>query len=159
MKIQSGLLLQSGTSGKALKCYFSGFMAWVFTEQSLFLSIKLSWNYKPSGFCQQGFSAKLWENRDLIHQPLVINIFVRGEFPVYISNRPSGIGQKLNWNVTQALEKAYTTGILSYTDSWCLVPFSTTYVASHDFRARPDIYLSGVSKHLAYISFPGRKLN
>ena len=47
MKIQSGLLLQSGISGKALKCYFSGFMARVFTEQSLFLSIKLSWNYKP----------------------------------------------------------------------------------------------------------------
>jgi len=96
MKIQSGLLLQSGTSGKALKCYFSGFMARVFTEQSLFLSIKLSWNYKPIGFCQQGFSAKLWENRDLIHQPLVIDIFVRGKFPVYISNGPSGIGQKLN---------------------------------------------------------------
>ena len=68
MKIQSGLLLQSGKSGTELKCYFSGFMARVFAEQSLFLSIKLSWNYKPSGFCQQGFSAKLWENRDLIHQ-------------------------------------------------------------------------------------------
>ena len=84
MKIHSGLLLQSGTSGKTLKCYFSGFMTRVFTEQSLFPSIKLSWNYKPSGFCQQGFSGKLWENRDLIRQPLVIDIFVQGEFPVYI---------------------------------------------------------------------------
>jgi len=86
MKIQSGLLLQSGKSGTELKCYFSGFMARVFAEQSLFLSIKLSWNYKPSGFCQQGFSAKLWENCDLIHQPLVIDIFAWGEFlhPVYI---------------------------------------------------------------------------
>ena len=85
-KIQPVLLLQSGTSGKSLKSYFSGFMARVFTEQYLFLNIKLSWNYKPSGFCQQGFSAKLWENRDLIHQPLVIDIFVRGKFlhPVYI---------------------------------------------------------------------------
>jgi hypothetical protein len=34
--------------------------------------------------CQQGLSAKLWENCDLIHQPLVIDIFVWGEFPVYI---------------------------------------------------------------------------
>jgi hypothetical protein len=75
-KIQSGLLLQSGTSGKTLKCYFRGFMARVFTEQSLFLIIKLRWNYKPSAFCQQGFSAKLWENRDLIHQPLVIDIYL-----------------------------------------------------------------------------------
>jgi hypothetical protein len=85
-KIQSGILLQCGTSGKALKCYFNWFMARVFTGQSLFLNIKLSWNYKPSEFCQQGFSAKLWENRDLIHQPLVIDIFVQGEFlhPVYI---------------------------------------------------------------------------
>jgi hypothetical protein len=33
--------------------------------------------------------------------------------------------QKLNWNVTQALEKLFTIGILSYTDSWCLVPFSS----------------------------------
>jgi len=84
MKIQTGLLLQSGTSSKTLKCYFSGFIAQLFTEQSLFLSIKLSWNYKPSGFCQQGFLAKLRENHDLIHQPLVIDIFVWGEFPVYI---------------------------------------------------------------------------
>jgi len=33
--------------------------------------------------------------------------------------------QKMNLNVTQALEKPFTIGILSYTDSWCLVPFSS----------------------------------
>jgi hypothetical protein len=33
--------------------------------------------------------------------------------------------QKLNWNVTQALEEPFTIGILSYMDSWCLVPFSS----------------------------------
>ena len=44
--------------------------------------------------------------------------------PVYISNRLCWIEQKLNWNVTQAWEKPYTIGILSYTDTWCLVPFS-----------------------------------
>jgi hypothetical protein len=33
--------------------------------------------------------------------------------------------QKLNCNVTQVLEKSSTIGILSYTDSWCLVPFSS----------------------------------
>jgi hypothetical protein len=33
--------------------------------------------------------------------------------------------QKLNWNVTQAFEKPFTIGILSYMDSWWLVPFSS----------------------------------
>ena len=56
-------------------------MAQVFTEQSLFLNIKLSWNYK------QGFSAKLWENCDLTQQSVVNNIFVLGEFlhPDYVT--------------------------------------------------------------------------
>jgi len=50
-----------------------------------------------------------------------------GEFmhPVYISNRPSRIGQKLNRNLTQASEKPFTIGILSHTDSWYLAPFSS----------------------------------
>jgi hypothetical protein len=33
--------------------------------------------------------------------------------------------QKLNWNVTQALEKPFTIDILSYMDSRCLVTFSS----------------------------------
>jgi len=32
----------------------------------------------------------------------------------YFSNCPSRIGKKLNWKVTQAVEKPYTIGILSY---------------------------------------------
>jgi hypothetical protein len=39
--------------------------------------------------------------------------------------------QKLNWNVTQALEKPFTIGILSYTDSWCIVPFSSNGDSTH----------------------------
>ena len=49
----------------------------------------------------------------------------------YISNSPSWIGQKLNWNVTQALGEPYTSA-LSYTDSWCLVPFSSNYPGQYN---------------------------
>ena len=42
----------------------------------------------------------------------------------YCSNCPSRIGKKLNWNVTQAVEKPYMIGISSHRDIWCVVPFS-----------------------------------
>ena len=38
--------------------------------------------------------------------------------------------QKLNWNVTQALEETFTIGILSYTDSWCLVLLALMYLGA-----------------------------
>jgi hypothetical protein len=66
---------------------------------------------------------------NLIVQPVITYIYLCGRIYAsclsYISNHPSRIGQKMNWNVTQALEKPYTIGILSYTDSLCLVPFSS----------------------------------
>jgi hypothetical protein len=71
---------------------------------------------------------KLWESHDLPVLPLITYIYLCGQIYAsclsYISNRPSRKGQKPNWNVAQTLEKSYTIGILSYTDSWCLVPFS-----------------------------------
>jgi len=66
---------------------------------------------------------------DLILWPVITYIYLCGRLYAfclsYISNRPSVMDQKLNSNVTQALEKPFTIGMLSYTDSWCLVPFSS----------------------------------
>jgi len=84
------------------------------------------------------FQYKLWENHDLKVQPVNTYIYLCGWIYAsclsHFSNHPSGIGQKLNWNVTQALEKPYTIGILSYMDSWCSFPFSSNifYDRTHE---------------------------
>ena len=58
------------------------------------------------------FQDKLWENHDLRFQPVITYIYLCGQIYTsclsYISNPPSWIGQKLNWNVTKALEKPHT---------------------------------------------------
>jgi hypothetical protein len=76
---------------------------------------------------------KSWPHK----QPVITDIYLCGWIYAsclsYISNRPQ-IGQKLHWNVAQALEKPYTIGILSYTDSWCLVPFSIKYILRQCLR-------------------------
>ena len=82
----------------------------IYRPVCLFLSIELSWIYKPSGVCQRGFSpsAELWEIHYLTLQPLITDIYLCGRINVsclsYFSNLP-WIEQKLNWNVTQAFEK------------------------------------------------------
>jgi len=49
------------------------------------------------------FQHKLWENHDLTVQPVITCIYLCGRIYAsclfYFSNRPSGIEQKLNWNV------------------------------------------------------------
>jgi hypothetical protein len=63
MNIQSGLLLQSWNKWKHIEMpyYFSWFMARLFTDQSVYFYISnCSWNYKPSGVCQRGFSLSVW---------------------------------------------------------------------------------------------------
>ena len=106
-------------------------MAQLFTDQSVYFCISnCRWNLSPVEFAKEAshFEYKLWENHDLTVQPVITYIYLCWQIYAsclsYFSNLPSGIEQKLNWNVTQALEKPYNIGILSYTDSWCLVPFS-----------------------------------
>jgi hypothetical protein len=57
------------------------------------------------------FQYKLWENHDLTEQPVITYIYLCGWIYAsclsYFSKSPSGIEHKLNWNVTQALEKIY----------------------------------------------------
>jgi len=70
------------------------------------------------------FQYKLWENHDLTVQPVITYIYLCGQigqiynnnnklqlgyasYLSYFLNHPSGIEQKLNRNVTQALEKIY----------------------------------------------------
>jgi hypothetical protein len=78
---------------------------------------------------------KLWENHDLTLQLVMTYIYlcewVSASCLSYFSNSPSVMDQKLNWNVTQALEKTFTIGILSYTDSWWLVPFSSNVLGPY----------------------------
>jgi hypothetical protein len=100
---QSGLLLGSLNQWYhiAMPYYFSWFMARLFTDQSVyFLYIKLSWNYKPIGVCQRGFSHyKLWENHGLTGQPAITDTYLCGRlcilFILYFKLSFSK-GQKLN---------------------------------------------------------------
>jgi hypothetical protein len=77
------------------------------TDQSVYFHMwNCSWNYKPIGVCEWGFSltVKLWENHDLTELSVITYIYLCGWIYAsclsYFSNRPSGIEQKLNWNVT-----------------------------------------------------------
>jgi hypothetical protein len=44
---------------------------------------------------------------------------------IFFLNGPSVIEHVLNWNAREAWMNLHTTGILSYTESCCLVPFSS----------------------------------
>ena len=72
-----------GTSGNALECHIISAGLWLrlFTVQSVYFHIwNCSWNYKPSGVCERGFSrtVKLWENRDLTVLPVITYIYLFG---------------------------------------------------------------------------------
>jgi hypothetical protein len=58
--------------------------------------------------------------------------------------------QKMNWNVTHALEKPFTIGILSYTDSRCLVPFSSN--VSGDSTHKVGLCFGSQDNNEQYIS-------
>ena len=76
---------------------------WYFTDQSLYVhmsnsnEITTQWVLANESFQLQ---RKLWDSHNLTLQPVITYIY----FFIYISNCHSRIGQKLNWNVTQALE-------------------------------------------------------
>jgi hypothetical protein len=82
---------------------------------------------------------KSWENHDLTVQPGITYIYLcRQIYPSclsYFSNSCSVMDQKLKWNVRLALELDNIC-ILSYTDSWCLVPFSinVSCYSTHNVR-------------------------
>jgi hypothetical protein len=95
----------------------------------------------PLEFANRAFhyQYKLWENQVLILCAVITYIYLCGWHYAsclsYISNRPSVMDLKLNWNVTRALEKPFTIGVLSYTDSWRLVPFSRNVSWDHSDKA------------------------
>jgi hypothetical protein len=61
------------------------------------------------------YQYKLWENHGLTVSLVITDIYLCGQIYAsclsYASNHPP-VGQKLNWNVTQALEKPYSIGII-----------------------------------------------
>jgi hypothetical protein len=103
----------------------------IYRPACVFPCVKLRWNYNTVEFANEAyqFQYTLWENYDLTLQPVItyVNLCERisASWLSYFSNRPSVMEQNLNWNVIQALERPFTIGILSYTGSWCLVPFSS----------------------------------
>jgi len=120
--IQSGLLLRSWN--KWLMHWNAILFQLVYGSTTyrpvcLFPHIKLRWNYNPMEFANEAhqFQHESRENRDFTVLPVITYIYlcrrINASCLSYISNRPR-IGQKLNWNVTQALQKPYTIGILSY---------------------------------------------
>jgi hypothetical protein len=68
---------------------------------------------------------KAWHHRALSNY---LYLFVWARFCIlfiFFSNSPSVIEHVLNWNVRQAWKNLYNIGIVSYKDSFCLVPFSS----------------------------------
>ena len=99
----------------------------IYRPVCLFPYIKLQSELWPSRVCQRGFSisvmGKSWPHSatsNYLYLFVWVNLCICLS---YFSNRLSVTDQKPNWNVRLALEK-YIIGILSYTDSWCLVAFS-----------------------------------
>jgi len=119
--IQSGLLLWSS---KWLMHWIAILFQLVYGSTTyrpvcLFPHIKLRWNYNPVKFANEAyqFQHELRWNHVFTVLSVITYIYLCRQIYAsclsYISNHPQ-IGQKLNWNVTQALQKPYTAGILSY---------------------------------------------
>jgi len=78
-------------------------MARLFTDQSVYFYISHSVGIiSPVEFANEAshFHYKLWENYGLTGQPVITDIYLCGRLYAsclaYVSNRPSGIEQKLN---------------------------------------------------------------
>jgi hypothetical protein len=119
-----------GTSGNTVKYHIISAVLWldylpIYIPVCLFLYIKLGWNYNPPvEFANEAsqFQCKFWEKHDITVQPVIIYIYLCVQW--YAASL-SYFFKPSNWNVIQALENLYIIGILSYTDCWCLVHFSS----------------------------------
>jgi len=117
-----------------------------------------NWNYKPSAVCKRGFSLSVISCEKIMtshcSQPVMTYIYlcerISASCLFSFSNHPSVMDQKLNWNVTQAFGKPFTIGILSYTDSWCLVPFSSN--VSGDSTHKVGLCFGSQESNEQYIS-------
>ena len=93
----------------------SWFIARLFTHQSVYFYISTAVGIiNPVEIAPEAtnFQHNLWENHDLTVQPITTYSYLCGRIYAsclsYFSNFPSGIEQKLNWNVTtKALQKIY----------------------------------------------------
>jgi hypothetical protein len=97
----------------------------IYRPVCLFLYIKLRWNYNtPMEFAHTAsqFHFKFWEKHDITVQPVITFIYLCVRW--YAASL-SYFFKPSNWNVRQTWKNQYTLGILSYTDIWCLVPFSS----------------------------------
>ena len=97
---------------------FYGWTVYLFTDQSVYFTVEF-----PNEASQ--FQCKFWEKRDITVQPVITYIYLCVRWYAALLSyffKPS------NWNVRQAWENLYTIGILSYTDCWCLLPFSSNTV-------------------------------
>jgi hypothetical protein len=124
------------------------------------------------------FQYKLWENHDLTVQPIITHICLCGQiyasYLSYFSNCPSGIEQKLNGNVTQALEKIYHWHFIIYrqlvhsiniscdhTHKVCLcsgyrITYSLMYQSLNDVVLGRGVYSGVQSKKILIRSTPSQ---
>jgi hypothetical protein len=116
--IQSWLLLWRWNKWQRIELsyYFSWFIAYYL----LFISVYQAavgirspqWSLQTKPLT---ISNKLWKDHDLTLQPVITYIYLCERLSASclssFTKRPV-MDQKLNWNVTQALEKPFTTGIL-----------------------------------------------
>jgi hypothetical protein len=87
----------------------------------------------PCGVCKEAsqFQHTFWEKHDITSPPVIAYIYlcVRWYATSYFF-KPS------NWNVRQAFENVYAVAILSYTDCWCLVHFSSNTSCNRSRKVR-----------------------
>jgi hypothetical protein len=126
-----------GTSGNAVKSCIISAVLWMEYLQTSLISIyqtqmKLE---PPSGVCQRGISVsvyflgKAWHHSAASNYQYVLCVRWYAASLSYFF-KPS------NWNIRQAFENIYTIPILSYTDSWCLVHFSSNISWNHSHKVR-----------------------
>jgi hypothetical protein len=105
---------------------FCGWAIYLFTDQSVYFYISNTNEIitPPVEFANEAsqFQCKFWEKHDITMQPVITYIYF---FVRWYAACLSYFFKPSNWNVRQPWGNLYTTGILSCTDCWCLLPFSS----------------------------------
>jgi hypothetical protein len=125
--------IQSDQRQRSEMPYYSAEVWLCHLQSSLFISFHTSNSneiYNPVPFANEAyqFQCKLWENHDLTVWPVITYIYLCGLLYAscfsYLKMSFSNMAET-ELKVTQGLEKPFTIAIFPYTDSWCLVPFSS----------------------------------
>lgn len=135
----------------------------IYRPVCLFLYIRLRWT--PMEFANKAsqFQFKFWEKHDITLQPVITYVYLCVQ--CYAASL-SYFFKHSNWNVRQAWKNLYTLGILSFTDIWFLVPFSSNISCNHthklclcfDYRRRNSVIYQSLNDVVLCIGVHSKKI-